>query len=286
MSSKQPYQFVCAIFFLSVLAACKKSPDNPAPLPPVTTPPPVVQEWKFETTPEWEEEFNTAGAPAAETWIAETGGHGWGNNELQYYTNNANATIANGILTITARKENFQTNQYTSARLITKGKKQWLYGSIEVRAKLPSGRGTWPAIWMLPADNNYGTWPASGEIDIMEHVGFDENRVHITVHTAAFNHTLNTQKGSSKVIDGATSGFHNYRVNWAPYGIRGYIDDVQIFEFLNTNKGPNEWPFDKPFFLILNIAVGGSWGGQQGINDAIFPASFEIDRIRSYKFLK
>lgn len=120
----------------------------------------------------------------------------------------------------------------------------------------------------------------------MEHVGFDENRVHITVHTAAFNHTLNTQKGASKLIDSATSRFHLYRVDWAPYGIRGYIDNEQIFEFLNSNRIPNEWPFNKAFFLILNIAVGGNWGGQQGINDVAFPATFEIDRIRSYKFLK
>ncbi|MGZ5255357.1 MAG: glycoside hydrolase family 16 protein, partial [Flavitalea sp.] len=122
----------CFIF----VASCKKNSEDPTPLPPINPPPPVVMDWSFEATPEWEEDFNVDGPPGVANWFAETGGHGWGNNELQYYTNNANAIVENGMLKITARKENFMTSQYTSAKLITKGKKQWLYGSMEVRAKL------------------------------------------------------------------------------------------------------------------------------------------------------
>ena len=140
----------------------------------------------------WSDEFDYTGLPNSEKWSYDVGGSGWGNNELQYYTENRteNARVENGNLIIEARKESYGGNNYTSARLITKSQGDWLYGKIEVRAKLPGGRGAWPAIWMLPTDWAYGGWPSSGEIDIMEYVGYDPGVVHGTVHTESYNHTL------------------------------------------------------------------------------------------------
>ena len=253
--------------------------------PPPPPPPPVAHEWIFESTPTWSDEFSTDGAPDATKWGYDIGGNGWGNNELQYYTNGLNASINNGILKITAKKESYSGKDYTSARMITKNKGDWLYGRFEIKAKLPRGRGTWPALWMLPTDWVYGNWPNSGEIDIMEHVGYDQNRVHITVHTKAFNHTLGTQKGANKVVPTASDEFHLYRIDWASYGIRGYIDDEKIFEF-EQGTGFEYWPFDKRFHILMNIAVGGNWGGAMGIDNTIFPATLEVDYVRVYKFTR
>ena len=150
-------------------------------------------------------------------------------------------------------------------------------------AKLPSGRGTWPAIWMLPTDWEYGNWPNSGEIDIMEHVGYDPTRVHFSIHTEAYNHTKGTQKSTNRIIPTAMSEFHKYRVDWTPYAVRGYFDDEFIFEFVNEGKGSPAWPFDKKFHLLLNLAIGGNWGGVNGVDDTIFPVIFEIDYVRVYK---
>ena len=249
--------------------------------------PPVDKNWKFETTPVWADEFDVAGVPNTTKWGYDLGGSGWGNNELQYYTDAlANAKVENGKLVITAIKENVGGKNYTSARLVSKNKGDFLYGRIETRAKLPSGRGTWPAIWMLPTDWAYGGWPKSGEIDIMEHVGYDPNNVVMSVHTDAYNHGIGTQKSATKLIPTAMSEFHNYRVDWTPYAVRGYIDDQLVFTFINEGKGYSTWPFDKRFHLLLNLAVGGNWGGAQGVDDTIFPAVFEIDYVRVYKMIE
>jgi beta-glucanase (GH16 family) len=271
------------IIVLLVIASCKKQNNSPAP-PPVIPPPPVSYEWQFENTPSWTEEFSTDGLPDPAKWGYDIGGNGWGNNELQYYTDGLNASITGGILKITARKEVYSGKNYTSARMITKNKADWLYGRFEVRAKLPKGRGTWPAIWMLPTDWVYGGWPNSGEIDIMEHVGFDLNNVHFTLHAAAFYGA--NGKGSAKTIPGATDDFHVYRLDWASYGIRGYFDNEKVFEYLNPGAGSNTWPYDKKFHLLLNIAVGGNWGGAQGVDDTVFPAVMEVDYIKAYNFTK
>jgi len=248
--------------------------------------PPVDKNWKFETTPVWAEEFSYTGAPDAANWYYDIGGSGWGNNELQYYTNSTdNAVVAGGVLKITARNEAMGGMNYTSARLLSKNLGDFLYGRAEIRAKLPAGRGTWPAIWMLPTDWVYGEWPKSGEIDIMEHVGYDPNVVHFSVHTQAYNHTINTQKTSTKTIPTAMTEFHNYRVDWTPYAVRGYFDDALVFTFTNDGKGAATWPFDKRFHLILNLAVGGNWGGAQGVDNAAFPASMEVDYVRLYKMI-
>jgi beta-glucanase (GH16 family) len=240
--------------------------------------------YSFETTPVWQDEFSYTGLPDSTKWGYDIGGGGWGNNELEYYTNSINnAKVENGKLTITARKEQKEGRDYTSARLVTKNKGDFLYGRIEVSAKLPTGRGTWPAIWMLPTDNAYGGWPRSGEIDIMEHVGYDPNNVLFSVHTEAYNHVKGTQKNAARIIPKAMTEFHKYRVDWTPDSIRGFFDDEFIFSFSNEKTGSATWPFDRRFHLLLNLAIGGNWGGQKGVDDTIFPTSMEVDYVRVYR---
>ncbi|HNP53984.1 MAG TPA: glycoside hydrolase family 16 protein [Ferruginibacter sp.] len=265
------------------MAGCTDKKDIPTVNP---TAPIVDLNWQFESTPVWEDNFDNNGAPNASKWSFETGGSGWGNNELQYYTDGNNAQVNNGNLIITAKAETVGSNNYTSTRMITRGKGDWKYGRFEVRAKLPKGRGTWPAIWMLSSDNAYGTWPASGEIDIMEHVGYDPNNIHCSIHTSAYNHTRGTQKTANTIVAGATDDFHVYRVDWTPYAVRGFVEGTQYFEFVNENTGFTTWPFNKNFFLILNIAVGGNWGGAQGVDNTIFPATMLVDYVRVYKMIE
>lgn len=235
----------------------------------------------------WSDEFDYPGLPDSEKWNYDVGGSGWGNQELQYYTDGRteNARVENGKLIIEARKENYGGNDYTSARLVTKNKGDWLYGRIEVKAKMPAGRGTWPAIWMLPTDWYYGGWPQSGEIDIMEHVGYDEGIVHGTVHTDAYNHTKGTQQGNSYEVPDATSAFHVYSIEWSEDTIEFFVDDDKYFMFANQGTW-QKWPFDKRFHLILNIAVGGTWGGAQGVDDNAFPTQMEVDYVRVYQPVK
>ncbi len=241
---------------------------------------------RFENTPVWADEFNTDGKPDTSKWGYDIGGSGWGNNELQYYTAGENVRIKNGLLSIEARKEQREGKNYTSARMVSKNKGDFLYGRFEARAKIPKGRGLWPAIWMLPTDWAYGGWPRSGEIDIMEQVGFEPEKLHISVHTEAYNHIKGTQKTATTIIPTATDDFHLYRVDWTPEEIKGYIDDKLIFSFANEHKTVAEWPFDKKFHWLLNIAVGGNWGGMQGVDDTIFPAKMEVDYVRVYKLVQ
>lgn len=232
----------------------------------------------------WSDEFDGSGKPDETKWNYDLGGHGWGNNELEYYTDREeNARVENGLLIIEALKESFDSSEYTSARIKTMNKGDWKYGRIEVNAKLPSGKGTWPAIWMLPTMEGRRRWPADGEIDIMEHVGFDQGRIHGTIHTQAYNHVLGTQKSGQKMVEDASDAFHTYTINWNADSIEWFIDNEKYFAFLNENKGKEEWPFDNPFHLILNIAVGGNWGGQQGIDDSIWPQRMEVDWVRIYQ---
>ena len=243
-----------------------------------------VATWTFEAAPAWQDEFDYTGAPDPGRWGYDLGGHGWGNRELQYYTDRLeNASVADGVLSIVAIKQRRKDNRYTSARVVSKGKGDFLYGRIEVRAKLPPGRGTWPALWMLPTGQAYGGWPKSGEIDLMEHVGYDPGRVHITMHTEAYNHRINTQRSGIRTVEGAMTGFHVYRTDWTPDGIRGYIDDQLVLDFPNERTGSATWPFDQPFHLLMNIAVGGDWGGKEGVDDAAFPATMQVDYVRVYK---
>jgi beta-glucanase (GH16 family) len=235
----------------------------------------------------WSDEFDVQGLPDPQKWSYNVGGDGWGNNELQYYTENRdeNARVQQDVLVIEARKENFEGSDYTSARLVSRGKGEWTYGRFEVKAVLPTGRGTWPAIWMLPTLWNYGNggWPDNGEIDVMEHVGFNPGVVHASIHTNAYNWPENTQKTSTINVSGAQTNFHVYAMEWYPDSLCMFVDSVKYFTYVKESDDWKVWPFNKNFYFILNIAVGGSWGGQQGVDDSIFPARMLIDYVRVYK---
>ncbi|WP_417071162.1 family 16 glycosylhydrolase [Niveibacterium terrae] len=236
----------------------------------------------------WSDEFDKDGLPDAAKWDydADRNRWGWSNNEVQYYARDRleNAQVRNGHLVITARKEDLSAmpdwggQKYSSARLVTRGKASWTYGFYEVRAKLPCGRGTWPAIWTLGTG---GVWPDDGEIDIMEQVGSAPTIVRGTIHTKAFNHMIGTQRGASTQVSDTCSAFHNYQMTWTPEQILVGVDGVNYFHFANPGTGYAAWPYDKPQYLLLNIALGGTMGGS--IDDAIFPVSMEVDYVRVYQ---
>ena len=242
--------------------------------------------WKFESEPEWSDEFNNNGELDSNKWSFEVGGDKWGNNELQYYTNGKNVVIEDGVLKIIAREEQNGKRKYTSARIVTKNNADWKYGRVEVKAKMPHGRGTWPAIWMLPAHDYYGSGVNSGEIDILEYVGYEPDKIHFSVHTKKYNSELGNAKTKEIIVNNAEDSFHIYRMDWTPYGIRGYVDGKMYFEYTNNAKGYEYWPFDKRFFLILNLAVGGDWGGLYGVDNKIFPAIMEVNYVRVFKFVR
>ncbi len=235
-------------------------------------------------TLQWSDEFDYTGLPDPARWGYDVGGGGWGNNELQYYTENRqeNARVEDGRLVIEAVKEAYGGRDYTSARLVSRDKGDWLYGRFEIRAKLPAGRGTWPAIWMLSTDWVYGGWPRSGEIDIMEHVGYDMQRIHGTIHTDDFNHTRGTQIGNSILASNVDTEFHVYAMEWRPHRIDIFMDGLRYFTVTDNGTGVGAWPFDQRFHLLMNIAVGGDWGGAQGVDDSIFPQRMEVDYVRVY----
>lgn len=231
------------------------------------------------------DEFNYTGLPDSKKWGYDIGGNGWGNNELQYYTkeDTNNAVVRKGVLTITARPQAMENRKFTSARLVTRDKGEWTYGKIEIRAKLPKGRGTWPAIWMLGKDIKEVGWPKCGEIDIMEHVGYDPDTLVGTIHTQAYNHVKGTQKSKKIFIKNPYSEFHVYAVDWTPEKMDFLLDGVVYLSIPNEHKTVNEWPFDKPHYLLLNLAVGGNWGGAKGVDESVFPASMEVDFVRVYQ---
>ncbi len=238
----------------------------------------------------WSDEFEGKGFPDESKWNYDLGDGcpdncGWGNNELQYYTKDPkNIGVENGKLVIHARKDSVGSKAFSSAKLISRAKGDWLYGRIEISAKLPQGKGTWPAIWMLPTDWKYGGWPASGEIDIMEHVGHDQGVIHGTVHTEAYNHMKQTQKEGIITIPDAHEAFHIYAVDWKENQMDFYVDEKLYHTVIRDPKDDYKgWPFDQRFYLILNIAVGGNWGGAEGVDPAIWPQKLEIDFVRIYQ---
>jgi beta-glucanase (GH16 family) len=236
----------------------------------------------------WADEFEGNGLPDSTKWGYDVGGHGWGNNELQFYTEKKlpNARQENGKLIIEAHRYALGQNRYTSARLVTKGKADFLYGRFEIRAKLPAGRGTWPAAWMLASGQHYGSdyWPDNGEIDIIEHVGFNPDSVFISVHTKAYHHSIRTQKTTGLALPTAETDFHVYAIDWQKDKIEGFVDGKKYFSFLNDGKNDYKtWPFNQKFHLLLNMAVGGGWGGQKGVDDSIFPQRMEVDYVRVYQ---
>lgn len=238
----------------------------------------------------WADEFKYEGLPDSTRWGYDVGDGcprncGWGNNELQYYTQRRaqNARVEKGRLIIEAHREPYESRQYSSARLVSKHKGDWKYGKIEVRAKLPTGRGVWPAIWMLSTDWSYGGWPASGEIDIMEYVGFNPDSIFATVHTKSYNHSIGTHRTGRYYLDDPEQNFHRYGLEWREDGMDFLIDGKRYHSFANEGTGFEAWPFDKAFHLLLNIAVGGNWGGQKGVDESIWPLRMEVDYVRVYQ---
>ena len=276
-------------------SASAKQAVAAAPAAPVVAPPlmptPAIPTggvptgWKLA----WSDEFDVDGLPNPAKWNFDTdhNKNGWYNNEKQYYSRDRlkNARVSNGKLAITAFREKLSSavdyggQSYTSARLLTKGKAEWTYGFYEIRAKLPCGLGTWPAIWML---GKAGDWPLKGEIDIMEHVGKKQGEVLGTVHTGAYNHTIGTQKGSATTVPDACDVFHNYQLRWEEDQIVIGVDDKYYFQFVNPKDGDaRKWPFSAPEHLLLNLAIGGDLGGP--VDDAIFPVKMEVDYVRVYQ---
>ncbi len=240
----------------------------------------------------WADEFNYDGLPDPSKWTYDVGdacdlpcGCGWGNKELQYYTKDRleNARVENGHLTIELRKEKMESRDFSSARLVTKNKGDWKYGRFEIRARIERSLGTWAAIWMLPTDNKYGNWPKSGEIDIMENVGWGPDTIFATAHTGAYNHMKGTHKSGRLTVNDAHEVFHNYVLEWEEDGYQVYVDDQLVFNFENEGTGSEAWPFDKEFHLIMNIAFGGSLGGKEGIIPENLPCKMEVDYIRVFQ---
>lgn len=232
----------------------------------------------------WEDNFDTDGLPNSTIWDYEQGYIR--NSEAQYYSKERleNSRVENGNLIIEARKDNWNGNEITSASIHTYGKKSMLYGKIEVRAKLPTGLGTWPAIWMLGNSIREGSsWPTCGEIDIMENVGYEPDIIHGNIHTKAYNHSIGTGKGNKITIEKPYDDFHVYAVEWFKSEMRFYVDDQLYFTYKNEGAGNDVWPFDKPHYLILNLAIGGSWGGVKGIADDLLPQKYYIDYVKVYK---
>lgn len=228
----------------------------------------------------WGEEFDGPEL-SGDTWNYELGDGcpqicGWGNNEAQVYTRR-NHHLEDGKLIITARKED---GGYTSTRITTKDKVEFQYGRVEARAKLPSGTGVWPAIWMLGSNIDEVGWPGCGEIDILEYVGKDPGMVYTSLHTPdSHGNTINTRKTPVADIE---DGFHLFAMEWEPDAIRFYTDGELVYTFSPKERTPEVWPFDQPFYLVINLAIGGNFGGPQ-IDDSIFPQEFIIDYIRIFK---
>ncbi len=229
----------------------------------------------------WHDEFNSGNEPGGD-WYYETGGGGWGNNELQNYVAGYQdgeqlAKVSDGILSIIAKKIG---ESVYSIRMNTT--ESWTYGYFEARLKLPSGKGTWPAFWMMP--KNFKAWPDDGEIDIMEEVGYNPNYVSSSIHCKAYNHTNGTQKTQERLVSTAQTDFHVYALEWTETYIRTLVDGEQLFYFENDGKGDKStWPFDQPFYLKLNLAWGGNWGGAQGVDESVLPATYQIDYVRVFQ---
>ena len=234
----------------------------------------------------WNDEFN-ADTLNLQFWNIERFSKGTFNNESQSYVDSKdNIILIDGKLYIRAKKESpFDPNNpvYTSGRINTKNKVEVQYGYWEVRAKLPTGVGTWPAIWMLNSNIDTIGWPNCGEIDIMEHVGYDSSRVFFSIHNANMHGDVGgTNQQSIYDFDDNENDFNTYAVEWAESYIKGYVNGILYFHFDKSSELFNDWPYDNPFFLIINLAIGGDWGGVEGIDTSIFPASFIIDYVRMY----
>lgn len=231
-----------------------------------------------------QDEFDAEGQPNPDLWGYDIGRgqNGWGNNELQFYTDRAeNVIVEDGNLVLTAKREDFSGAQYTSARLLTKTKFEQTYGRFEARMQLPWGQGIWPAFWMLGADIDTNSWPACGEIDIMEYRGQDPTILIGTVHGPGYSGGQSISKSYELKNDRFDTGFHVFGVEWGPNYINFYVDDV-LYNQITPEDVPGEWVFNKPFFIIMNIAVGGNFVGSPNA-ETVFPQQMLVDYVRVYK---
>ena len=232
----------------------------------------------------WQDEFDKGSELNADDWTHEVKNSGWVNNELQNYVNHKTpegslvTEVRNGKLRITALKEN---GKVYSGRVYAKVRQGWQYGYIEASIKLPKGKGTWPAFWMMPV--NFRSWPADGEIDIMEEVGYHPNYVSSSLHANAHVHSNGTQVTHEMRCDGAEDEFHTYAILWTAKNITTYVDGKVQLSYDNRGLGRDDWPYDDPFYVILNLAWGGDWGGAQGVDENALPATMEIDYVRVFQ---
>lgn len=230
------------------------------------------------------EEFDVDGAPDSNLWSFDVGTveNGWGNNELQFYTDRTeNVTVENGMLLITAKQEQYQGSTYTSARILTKGKFDQTYGRFEARMRLPWGQGIWPAFWMLGADIDSNPWPSAGEIDIMEYRGQQPTIVLGSVHGPGYSSGNAITKSYELENDRFDTGFHVFGIEWGPNYINYYVDDV-LYNQITPADVTGEWIFDKPFYILINLAVGGSFVGSPN-SETVFPQTMLVDYVRVYK---
>ncbi len=235
----------------------------------------------------WHDEFDGTSLPASE-WKHEVQGPGWVNNELQTYVNGSVdgkpvTEVADGKLSINCFKH---AGKIYSGRIYAMVNSGWKYGIFEARLKLPKGKGTWPAFWMMPVNNDFAAnpWPRCGEIDIMEEVGYNPNYTSSSIHTESYNHVMGTQKTAERLTEGAQDDFHTYRLEWTEDYIRTYVDGQRLLSFPNDGKGNvATWPFNRAFYLILNLAWGGDWGGAQGVDESCLPATMEVDYVRVFQ---
>ena len=232
----------------------------------------------------WHDEFDKGSELNADDWTHEVWGKGRVNNELQEYVNHKTPSgslvteVRNGKLRITALKEN---GKVYSGRVYAKVKEGWQYGYIEASIKLPKGKGTWPAFWMMPV--NFRSWPADGEIDIMEEVGYHPNYVSSSLHANAHVHTKGTQVTHEMLCKGAEDEFHTYAMLWTAKNITTYVDGKVQLSYDNRGLGRDDWPYDDPFYVIFNLAWGGDWGGAQGVDESVLPVTMEVDYIRVFQ---
>lgn len=265
-----------------ILGACAVTPPEPTPTS-VPTPMPIpTAEWErtgWRIT--WHDEFDGSELDL-KNWTFDIGGGGWGNQEWEAYTNRPeNVRVEDGMLVIEAREELTAGRPYSSARIKTQGLHAWQYGRIEARIKLPYGQGIWPAFWML-GDNIYKKgWPASGEIDILEFIGREPDHIYATVHAPGYSGTDGVGSSLVTSADSLRNDFHVYAIEWEEYEIRWYFDDQQYFK-VTPDDVPDQWDFDHPFFIILNLAVGGRWPGYPD-KTTVFPQFLYVDYVRVYQ---
>lgn len=232
----------------------------------------------------WNDEFDYTGLPDSEKWNMDTIDNNLKDCDV-YTTDKENAYVENGILTIAAIKKTVNGKQYTTARLTTKNKGDWRYGRVEVRAKLPEGGETWAAIWMMPTEQLYGSWPKSGEIDILGHAGYNPDSIHTSIHAEKYSYRADTCVGNITECNTATSDFHVYSIEWEENEIRSYIDNQHYFTFYNDKEGQYAWPFDQRFHLLMSLAIEDEMG-KEGMGDSGRLHEMEVDYVRVYKKIR